>query len=691
PAAMRYTEVRMSRLAEELLRDIEKETVDFSPNYDGSLMEPVVLPSPVPNLLINGSSGIAVGMSTSIPPHNLKEVCDAIIALLEDPTLEVDDLMRFIPGPDLPTSGVIVGKEGIIEAYRTGRGIIKIRGKARFEEKKGGRQYITIEEIPYQVNKAKLIEKIGELIRDKKLDGVQEIRDESNREGIRIVLELRKDAVPSVLINRIFKFTQMEISFGINMLALVGGRPTLLDLKTLLLSFIDHRREIVRRKTEFDLKKAKERAHILEGLRKALFMLDEMIQLIRSSEDTKTAKQGLMELLDITERQAQAILEMRLQRLTGLERERLEEEYGRLLKDIEGFEEILSDPKRVDGIIKEETIWIREQFGDQRKTDILEEEEPMEEEDLIQEEEMVVTISNLGYTKRTPLSQYRAQRRGGKGVLGAKTREDDFVKIMVVANSHDHLLFYTSLGKVYLKKVHELPEGARSAQGKHIANILDISPQEKIKATLNLRSFEDGLVVIMATKKGIAKRTRLEEYSNVKSSGIIALRMREGDELVGVVLSDGSKEVFLSTKKGRCIRFSENEVRLVGRASIGVIGIDLEEDDEVVSMEVLKPEGDILTVTERGYGKRTPVSEFRAQMRGGKGITLMRLTEKNGGVVYSYQVSETDHVVLITEEGKLIRFEVSNVPRTGRVTQGVKLIELQNGERVVGAAKIEEE
>lgn len=691
PAAMRYTEVRMSQLAEELLKDIEKDTVDFTPNYDGSVLEPVVLPSPVPNLIINGSSGIAVGMSTSIPPHNLSEICDGILAVLEDPGIEVDRLLDFIKGPDLPTRGLILGREGIVEAYRTGRGIIKIRGKARFEERRGGRQYIVIEEIPYQVNKAKLIERIAELVKERKLEGVQEIRDESNREGIRVVLELKREAVPSVIINRLYKYTQMEISYGINMLAIVQGRPMLLDLKSLLMAFIDHRRQVIRRRTTYDLNKARERAHILEGLRKALSMLDEVIQLIRSSEDVKTAKAGLVELLDITEKQATAILEMRLQRLTGLEREKLEEEYRSLISDIERYERILSSPEEVDNIIKEETKVIKEQYGDSRRTEIVEEEPAIEVEDLIQEEDMVVTISNLGYIKRTPLSQYRAQKRGGKGITGARTREDDFVELMVVANSHDYLLFFTNLGKVYMKKVHELPEGSRSSQGKHIANLLQLSQEEKVKATLNLKGFEEKAIVVMATKQGMVKRTMLQEYENLKSSGIIALKMREGDEVVGVALSDGTKDILLSTSKGKCIRFSEEEVRIVGRASIGVIGIELEEGDKVVSMEVLKPEGDILTVTERGFGKRTPVEEFRPQSRAGKGIILMKITPKNGPVVYSYQVTENDHMVVITNEGKLIRFEVKDVPKTGRATQGVKLIEISNGERVVGAAKVEEE
>lgn len=691
PAAMRYTEVRMSQLAEELLKDIEKDTVDFTPNYDGSVLEPVVLPSPVPNLIINGSSGIAVGMSTSIPPHNLSEICDGILALLEDTGLELDGLLNLIKGPDLPTRGLILGREGIVEAYRTGRGIIKIRGKARFEERRGGRQYVVIEEIPYQVNKAKLIEKIAELVKERKLEGVQEIRDESNREGIRVVLELKREAVPSVIINRLYKYTQMEISYGINMLAIVQGRPMLLDLKSLLMAFIDHRRQVIRRRTTYDLNKARERAHILEGLRKALSMLDEVIQLIRSSEDVKTAKAGLVELLDITEKQATAILEMRLQRLTGLEREKLEEEYRSLISDIERYERILSSPEEVDNIIKEETKVIKEQYGDSRRTEIVEEEPAIEVEDLIQEEDMVVTISNLGYIKRTPLSQYRAQKRGGKGITGARTREDDFVELMVIANSHDYLLFFTNLGKVYMRKVHELPEGSRSSQGKHIANLLQLSQEEKVKATLNLKGFEEKAIVVMATKQGMVKRTMLQEYENLKSSGIIALKMREGDEVVGVALSDGTKDILLSTSKGKCIRFSEEEVRIVGRASIGVIGIELEEGDKVVSMEVLKPEGDILTVTERGFGKRTPVEEFRPQSRAGKGIILMKITPKNGPVVYSYQVTENDHMVVITNEGKLIRFEVKDVPKTGRATQGVKLIEISNGERVVGAAKVEEE
>jgi DNA gyrase subunit A len=691
PAAMRYTEVRMSKVAEELLADIEKDTVDFMPNYDGSAIEPVVLPSLLPNLLMNGSAGIAVGMSTSIPPHNLTEVCDALIALIQDPNITSQDLSQIIKGPDLPTRGVIVGREGILEAYNTGKGIIKIRGRARFEERRGGKQQIIIEEIPYQVNKAKLIERITELIKEKKLEGIQEIRDESNREGIRVVLDLKREADPSVLLNRLYKFTQLEISFGINMLALVQGRPQVLDLKGVLWCFLEHRREVIHRRTEFELRKARERAHILEGLRKALALLDEVIELIRSSADPKAAKQGLIELLDITERQAVAILEMRLQRLTGLERERLEEEYQALVMDIQRYEGILADPKKVDEIVVEETKRIRELYGDQRLTEIVDEVPTLEEEDLIEEEDMVVTISSLGYIKRTPLSLYRAQRRGGKGMIGAKPREDDLVELLEVASSHDYLLFFTSLGKAYLKKVHELPEGGRASQGKHIVNFLDLSPEEKVKATLKVREFGDGGVVIMATRQGIVKRTPLPEYSRPKSTGIIALRMREGDELVGVGLSDGTKEVLLSTKQGRCIRFREEDCRVTGRASIGVIGIELEEGDEVVSMEVLRPQGDILTVTERGYGKRTKLEEFRSQSRGGKGIILIKVMEKNGPVIYSYQVSEQDQLVVMTGEGRLIRFKVDAIPLMGRATQGVKLMDLNNGEKVVGVARVEEE
>jgi len=691
PAAMRYTEVRMSKVAEELLADIEKDTVDFMPNYDGSSLEPVVLPSLLPNLLMNGSAGIAVGMSTSIPPHNLTEVCDALIALIRNPQLNSLELAQVIKGPDLPTKGVIVGREGILEAYTTGKGIIKIRGRARFEERKVGKAQIIIEEIPYQVNKAKLIDRIMELVKEKKLEGIQEIRDESNREGIRVVLDLKREADPSVLLNRLYKFTQLEISFGINMLALVQGRPQVLDLRGMLLCFLEHRREVIRRRTEYDLKKAKERAHILEGLRKALSLLDEVIELIRSSPDTKAAKQGLIELLDITEKQAVAILEMRLQRLTGMEREKLEEEYQTLVNDIQRYEGILADPRKVDEIILEETKRIRDLYGDQRLTEIVDEVPTLGEEDLIEEEDMVVTISSLGYIKRTPLSLYRAQRRGGKGIIGAKPREDDLVELLVVASSHDYLLFFTSLGKAYLKKVHELPEAGRASQGKHIANFLDLASDEKVKATLNVREFGNSNVVIMATKQGIVKRTPLVEYSRPKSKGIIGLRMREGDELVGVRLSDGTRDVLLSTKHGRCIRFNEEDCRVTGRASIGVTGIELEEGDEVVSMEVLKPQGYVLTVTEKGFGKRTKLEEFRSQSRGGKGIILIKVTEKNGPVIYSYQVSEQDQLVVMTGEGRLIRFKVDAVPVMGRATQGVKLMELNNGEKVVGVARVEEE
>ncbi len=691
PAAMRYTEVRMSKIAEELLLDIDKETVDFVPNYDGSTLEPLVLPSPVPNLLINGSSGIAVGMSTSIPPHNLTEICEAIERILEDPGLSAEELLKVVQGPDLPTRGYIVGREGILEAYRTGKGIIRIRGKATVEEKKGGRLYIVITEIPYQVNKAKLVEKIGELVKEKKLEGVQEIRDESNREGIRVVLDLKREADPSVLINRLYKYTPLEISFGINMLALVQGRPQTLDLKALLLWFIEHRREVILRRTRFELNKAEERAHILEGLRKALDMLDEVIALIRSSQDVKSAKEGLMGLLDITERQATSILEMRLQRLTGLERQRLEEEYQALIRDIGRLKEILADPKKVDGIILEDTRRIKEEFGDERRTQIIEDDVRINEEDLIEEEDMVVTISNLGYIKRTPLSLYRAQRRGGKGVIGAKTREDDFLSHIIIANSHNYLLFFTSLGKVYWKKVHELPEGARASQGKHLANVLGLTGNERVTATLSVKDFAPESYIVMATKEGIVKRTLLSEYSRPRSAGIMGIKMREKDELVGVAVSDGKGEIFLSTRGGKCIRFPETDCRSTGRVTGGVIGIDLEDGDEVVSMEILRAQGDILTVTEKGYGKRTALQEFKSQSRGGKGIMSIRITEKNGPVVYSYQVNEQDHLVVITQEGRLIRIEVKDIPVIGRATQGVKLIDLGKGEIVTGVAKVLED
>ncbi len=693
PAAMRYTEVRMTPMAKDFLSDIEKETVDFTPNYDGSLIEPVVLPTTIPNLLINGSSGIAVGMATNIPPHNIGEVCDAVIKLIDEPETGIDELIRIIPGPDFPTAGFITGREGIKEAYQTGKGIIRIRANAFIEEGKK-RDRIIISEIPYQVNKTKLLERIGELVRDKKIEGISDIRDESNKEGIRIVIELKKDANSRVIMNRLYKFTQMEISFGIIFLAIVNGRPETLNLKEIIEQFILHRREVIRRRTLYDLKKAEQRAHILEGLRKALAALDKVIKLIRGSSDPKEAKSRLIEELDLTPAQAQAILDMTLQRLTGLEREKIEKEYQQLIKDIAKYKEILSNPRLILEIIKEETEKIKERYGDPRRTRILDEEgRDIEAEDLIANEEMVVTISHRGYIKRTPVSLYRAQRRGGKGLIGAKAGGEDFIEHIFLALSHDMLLFFTNMGRVYCKKVYEIPEGGRASRGKAIINLLNLRQAERIAHVLPVREFSEKRYLVMATSNGIVKKSRLSLYSRIRSDGLQAVKIREGDNLIGVQVIEGDEEILLSTRYGKSIRFSSREINETGRMSSGVIGIRMEQGDRVVSMETVKAdeEGYILTVTENGYGKRTRLKEYRAQGRGGRGILTVKTKDKNGALVYSGYVKDGDQIMIITDQGKIIRINVKDISIMGRNTQGVRLIQVNGGEKVVDVAKVVEE
>ena len=692
PAAMRYTEVRMTRLAQDFLSDIEKETVDFNPNYDDSLAEPAILPTTIPNLLINGSSGIAVGMATNIPPHNLTEVCDAITNVIDEPDVSMEALIGRIPAPDFPTAGFILGRRGIYEAYKTGKGIIKIRARAFVEKVGKSRERIVISEIPYQVNKTKLLEKIAELVREKKIDGVSDIRDESDKDGMRIVVDVRRDGKPLVILNRLYKFTQMEISFGIILLAIVNGQPQTLTLKQILQHFIDHRREIIVRRTIFDLRKAEERAHILEGLKKAMDFLDDVIELIRSSADPQEAKSRLMVELELTDIQAQAILDMRLQRLTGLEREKLDAEYQDLIKNIARFKAILESPAMVKQIIKDEMKEIKEKYGDERRTEILEEAGEIDLEDLIAEEDMVVTLSHQGYIKRNPISLYRAQRRGGKGLTGVRPKAEDFVESLFVASSHDTFLFFTNKGRVYWKKVHEIPEAGRMSRGKAIVNFLDLKRDERVATTLSIRDFEEGKYVVMATQKGLVKKTELEAYSHPRSTGIVALRIREGDELIAVRVTSGEHDIFLTTRQGKSIRFKESDLRPMGRVAEGNIGIRMEPGDEVVGMEALTEEGaTILTVTENGYGKRTMTEEYRRQARGGKGILTIKTTERNGPVVYAYQVSDQDELMIITEHGKIIRIRVADISVIGRNTQGVKLIGLGEGETVVGVARLMEE
>lgn len=691
PAAMRYTEVRMTRLAQDFMSDIDKETVEFTPNYDDSISEPIILPTTIPNLLINGSSGIAVGMATNIPPHNLSEVCDAIVKVIENPEIELEELIKVMVGPDFPTAGFILGRKGIHEAYKTGRGIIKIRARAFVEKIGKQRERIIVSEIPYQVNKTRLLEKIAELVRDKKIEGVSDIRDESDREGMRVVIDIKKDGKALVILNRLYKFTQMETSFGIIMLALVNGQPRILTLKEVLEQFVAHRREIIVRRTIYDLRKAEERAHILEGLKKALDFLDDIIELIRSSSDPKEAKTRLMSDFEMSDVQAQAILDMRLQRLTGLEREKINSEYQDLIKGIARFKAILESQSMILEIIKDETRQIRDKFGDNRRTEIIEDAGDIDLEDLIAEEDMVVTISHDGYIKRNPISLYRAQRRGGKGLTGVKPKADDFVDRLFVASSHDYLLFFTNKGRVYWKKVHEIPEGGRMSRGKAIVNFLDLKRGERVATTLSVKDFGEAKYVVMATKEGLVKKTELESYSHPRTTGIVALKIREEDELIAARLTGGNHDIFLTTRMGKSIRFRESDLRAMGRVATGNIGVRMEPGDKVVGMETLVEGASILTVTENGYGKRTLTDEYRRQSRGGKGILTIKTSERNGPVVYSYHVTDQDQLMIITGLGKIIRLRVADISVIGRNTQGVKLIDLGEGEKVVGVAKVMEE
>jgi DNA gyrase subunit A len=691
PAAMRYTEVRMTLLAQDFLSDIEKETVDFEPNYDDSLLEPVVLPTIIPNLLINGSSGIAVGMATNIPPHHLSEICEAVIRLIDNPDIDVPGLMEAVPGPDFPTAGFILGKRGIQEAYTTGRGIIKIRARAFVEKVGNRRERVVVSEIPYQVNKRKLLEKIAELVKEKKVDGISDIRDESDRDGMRIVIDIKTDGKAMVILNRLYKYTQMEVSFGIILLAIVNGRPEVLTLKKILKKFVDHRREIIVRRTRYDLQKAEERAHLLEGLKKALDFLDDIIELIRTSSDPKEAKIRLISEFDLTAVQAQAILDMRLQRLTGLEREKINAEYMDLIKDITRFKTILSSPPMVLEMIKDEMKELQEKYRDERRTEILEDVGDIDLEDLIAEEDMVVTISHQGYIKRNPISLYRAQRRGGKGLTGAKPKGEDFVANLFVASSHDYFLFFTNKGRVHWKKVHEIPEAGRVSRGKAIVNLLDLQKREGLSTVLSVRDFVEGKYVVMATRTGLVKKTELEAFSHPRSKGIIALKIREDDELIAARVTDGEQDIFLTTQNGKSIRFHESDLRSMGRVATGNIGIRMEQGDEVVAMETLREGATILTVTENGYGKRTLTNEYRAQSRGGKGILTIKTSMRNGPVVYAYQVTDQDQLMIITGQGKIIRIRARDISVMGRNTQGVRLIDLGQDEKVVGVAKLIED
>ena len=695
PAAMRYTEARMTKLAEEMLADIDKETVDFGPNYDESRQEPLVLPTRVPNLLINGAGGIAVGYATNIPTHNLGEIIDGLLLLLENPDVTIAQLMQKIPGPDFPTAGFIYGMGGIKEAYETGRGLLTLRAKVVVEtDERTERERLIVTEIPYQVNKAKLIEKIAELIQDERIKGISDLRDESSdREGVRVVIELKRNEIPLVVLNNLYKHTQLETTFGVIMLALVNNRPEILNLKQILHHFLDHRREVVVRRTAFELRKAEERAHILEGLKIALDHLDAVIALIRRSQSPDEARAGLMREFGLTEIQATAILDMRLQRLTQLERTKLVEEYQEVLKQIEYLKSVLASESLVRTIIKDELTEIREAYKDDRRTQIVKEEAEISLEDLIAAEEVIVTITHSGYIKRNAVSLYRAQRRGGKGKIGMGIKEEDFVEDLFTASTHDSLLFFTDAGKVYWLKVHEIPEASRAAKGKALVNLLSLSGSEKVTATLPVKEFRADRYIIMSTKMGLIKKTELSEFSNPRQGGIIALKLESGDRLIGVQLTDGQREILLGTRQGITIRFKEEEVRSMGRTAYGVKGITLEEGNEVIGMETITPDSttSILTVTEGGYGKRTPVGEYRVQGRGGKGIISVKTTERNGLAIGFLQVRDGDEIMLIAAQGKVLRCKVDDIREIGRNTQGVRILDLDGeGDRVVGVARLAE-
>jgi len=689
-AAMRYTEIRMQDIAEQFLLDVEKETVDFTSNYDGSLIEPVILPTNIPNLLISGSSGIAVGMATNIPPHNLNEVADAIMHTIDNPEITLKELMVYVPGPDFPTSGYIHGEKGIQEAYSTGRGIIKVRARAFVEKMGENKERIIITEIPYQVNKANLLKSIGELVKNKKIEGISDIRDESDRDGLRVAIDIKRDANAAIILNRLYKFTQMEVSFGIIMLAIVDGRPEILSLKQTIQHFINHRKEIVTRRTSFELRKAEEKAHILEGLKVALDHLDRVVELIRSSRSPSEAKVTLKKNFNLSDIQAQAILDMRLQRLTGLERDKITDEYNSTIKDIERFKAILSNDALVLDIIKKETMDIKKKYGDNRRTEIIRDVQDIDIEDLIVDEDMVITVSHAGYIKRSPISLYRAQRRGGKGVSGTKTREEDFVVSMFIASTHDYLLFFMNTGRLYWRKVHEIPEAGRVAKGTAIVNLLNLQPGEYIATILSIKGFEDGKYVVMATKNGLVKKTKLSAYSRPRLTGIAALKTNEGDELIGVRVTNGEQDIFLSTKRGKAIRFNEKGLRSMGRVAAGNTGIRLTDKDQVVSIEILNEGATILTITENGYGKRTDTKEYRAQQRGGKGVFSIKTSERNGPVVSANQVTENDELMILSGNGKIIRIKTSDISVIGRHTQGVKLIDLETSEKVVAVARLME-
>ncbi len=694
PAAMRYTEARLTKLAEEMLADIDKETVDFVPNYDESRVEPVVLPAKVPNLLINGAGGIAVGYATNIPTHNLAEVIEGLTLLIDNPDTTIRQLMAKIPGPDFPTAGFIYGTKGVKDAYETGRGLLTLRAKVGVEtDERTDRDRLVVTEIPFQVNKAKLIEKIAELIQERRIEGISDLRDESDREGVRVVIELKKGEIPLVMLNQLYKHTQLQTTFGVIMLALVNNRPEVLNLKQILSAFIEHRREVVVRRTAFELRKAEERAHVLEGLKIALDNLDAVITLIRRAQSPEEARTGLVQRFQLTEIQANAILDMRLQRLTQLEREKLVTEYQDTLKKMEYLRSVLGSEALVRKIIKDELLAIQEEYKDDRRTKIVPEEAEIGIEDLIAVEEVVVTISHAGYIKRNPVSLYRAQRRGGKGKIGMGIKEEDFVESLFTASTHDYLLFFTDAGKVAWLKVHEIPEAGRAAKGKALVNLLMLGHEERVTAVLPVKEFREDRFVVMATRQGVIKKTELSAFSNPRQGGIIALTLDKGDKLIGAEITDGSREILLGTRQGIVIRFMEEEVRPMGRSAHGVRGITLEQGNEVIGMETITPDSTttILTITEGGYGKRTTVADYRVQGRGGKGIISVKTTDKNGLAVGFLQVRDEDEIMIMAAKGKILRCRVDDIRETGRNTQGVRILDLDEpDDRIVAVARLAE-
>ncbi|HBG5224243.1 TPA: DNA gyrase subunit A [Clostridioides difficile] len=688
PAAMRYTEAKMSKLSLELLRDIEKETVDFKPNFDELLKEPSVLPARYPNLLVNGSNGIAVGMATSIPPHNLAEVIDATVYLIDNPECSVDDLIKFVQGPDFPTAAIIMGKESIAEAYRTGRGKVKVRSRAFIEELPKGKQQIIVTEIPYQVNKAKLVERIAELVKEKRIEGISDLRDESNRNGMRIVIELKRDANANIVLNNLYKHSQMEDTFSIIMLALVDGQPRVLNLKQILYHYIKHQEDVVTRRTKFELNKAEARAHILEGLKIALDNIDAVISLIRASKTGQEAKLGLIEKFKLTEIQAQAILDMRLQRLTGLERDKIEAEYEDLIKKINRLKEILADERLLLNVIKDEITIIKENYSDERRTEIRHAEGEIDMRDLISDEEIAITLTHFGYIKRLPSDTYKSQKRGGRGISALTTREEDFVRHLVTTTTHSRLLFFTNKGRVFKLNAYEIPEGKRQAKGTAIVNLLQLSADEKIATLIPIDGNDENEYLLLATKKGIVKKTKREEFKNINKSGLIAIGLRDDDELIGVELTDGKQEVLLVTKEGMSIRFDENDIRYMGRTAMGVKGITLSKEDFVVSMNLCSKGTDVLVVSKNGFGKRTNIEEYRSQIRAGKGIKTYNISEKTGTIVGADMVNEDDEIMIINSDGVLIRIRVNEISLFGRVTSGVKLMKTNDEVNVVSIAKI---